>query len=231
MTLIATVSNRSKEHAGKLLYPSKNAEGSYVASLSRFEADYVFVETEEQLEALVSLGYGARMFNSEIKGGPSLISSKSIEATGSIDIESVLTKLADEQNLDVTSTVKKRAEQSLLRAYHLRGCKTGICTLCGNELPENLLVASHIKLRSKCTKEEKLDFKNIATLMCKLGCDDLYEKGYVALVKGEIVRNRTVETTKIVKESINLIEGNSVRNWKGSGSYYEWHAKKWGVGS
>jgi len=41
-----------------------------------------------------------------------------------------------------------------------------------------LLIASHIKPRNLCSHEERLH-PNIATLMCLLGCDSLYERGYL----------------------------------------------------
>jgi len=51
------------------------------------------------------------------------------------------------------------------------------CSLCGQLLPVELLVAAHIKPRSECSRRERLDFENIVFGVCVLGCDALYEKG------------------------------------------------------
>lgn len=41
MGLIAYIAERSKNNAGKPLYPHRHKDGKYVASHTRFEADYV----------------------------------------------------------------------------------------------------------------------------------------------------------------------------------------------
>ena len=61
------------------------------------------------------------------------------------------------------------------------------CAICGNEMPIEFLWCSHIKQRSLCSDEEKKDYKNIVLPMCKFGCDDLYEKGYIGVKDGRVV--------------------------------------------
>lgn len=193
MPLRATISHRSKNYAGLPLYPHRHDDGMYVASHTRFEADYIRVGTLEQLEALVRAGYSARMPNPDIKQAPSLIVRSSIEITddGTTPplIASVLLDATAKIDLDVASSAKRRVEQSLLRALLLGGMATGLCILCGKEFPENLLVAAHLKRRPKCSDSEKHDFCNVAALMCKFGCDDLYEKGYIFIAAGQIHAN------------------------------------------
>lgn len=48
-----------------------------------------------------------------------------------------------------------------------------------------LLVAAHIKPRAKCSNQERRDWANIVP-MCLLGCDALFERGRVAVVKGRL---------------------------------------------
>lgn len=61
-----------------------------------------------------------------------------------------------------------RREQAILRAA--LGIGTGSesllhpCGLCGREVPENLVVAAHIKPRSECSEDERLDIPTIAIL-------------------------------------------------------------------
>ncbi len=73
-----------------------------------------------------------------------------------------------------------RTEQRFLRdqQLHVRGSS---CSLCGRTLPEELLIAAHIKPRSACSEKERMDTRNVSMLACLLGCDALYELGYVVV--------------------------------------------------
>ena len=51
---------------------------------------------------------------------------------------------------------------------------------------------------------ERLDIKNIAISMCKFGCDDLFEKSYVAVVNGESIS--LVSTDNLLESIGNYIE-------------------------
>lgn len=229
--MIAYIGDNSKKNAGKALYPHKHKDGMYVAPHSRFESDYVRVETLTQLQALVELGYGARMSNSELKPrvAASIIISKNIDIEGFFSIKKELLKISKLSELDLEFSAKKRVEQSLLRAHLLQGSKRGICAICHSELPENMLVAAHIKRRTKCNPKEKLDFDAVATLMCKLGCDDLYEKGYIYVEDGKVLSNSKAVTTEPLDDVIFSLVGNEVLNWESSKKYYEWHREKWGA--
>ncbi|MFQ2672723.1 hypothetical protein ACK3ZR_16820 [Aeromonas caviae] len=77
MSLEAKVS--SGKYKGKPLYPHLHEDNMYVATRTRYKADYVRVKTLEQLEALVQQGYGARMSNPDIENAPSFIVSKNIK--------------------------------------------------------------------------------------------------------------------------------------------------------
>lgn len=218
------------DHKGEPLFPHKHKDGSYVASSSRFETDYVLVETEQELEALVRSGLGARMSNPDIKQAASLITSDKIKfndlETIKGTVKAVLPKISEEVDLDVDSTSKSRKEQSFLRAFLANGHSNLKCVLCNEEYPLEFLVAAHIKKRSECSNAEKLDFKNVAALMCKAGCDDLFEKGYVYILGGEIHKNSKRDTTDALDSIINKILGKKVPNWDGSKKYYTYHKTK-----
>ncbi len=82
----------------------------------------------------------------------------------------------------------RRLEQSVLRARLLNGAAYGHCRLCQIMLPAELLVAAHIKPRNLCTESERLD-AHVATLMCVLGCDALFERGYLRVMdSGKVYR-------------------------------------------
>jgi hypothetical protein len=225
MSLKAKVSRGKYE--GTPLFPHLHEDGMYVATRTRYKADYVRVKSLEQLEALVQQGYGARMSNPDITNAPSFIVNKNIEVSAKENnLLKSLSKAIEDLDLDPDSLTKRRAEQSLLRAFLLNSREHAPCILCGRDLPENMLVAAHIKKRSKCSTEEKLDFGNVAALMCKLGCDDLFEKKYVYVSNGRLVGNFDATLTDSLRDAIKDLEGNTVSNWSSSEKYYIWHAKQ-----
>jgi len=131
----------------------------------------------------------------------------------------------DISNLDIEGKTKNRAEQGFLRRL-LFGCKTiGNCGICGEKYPIAFLIAAHIKKRSFCTNEEKLDFQNIVMPMCKLGCDDLFEKGYITVRNGAVVINNKISTESL-NEYLKAIEGKNVEKWNPiTEKYFNWHHK------
>ncbi|QIO06638.1 hypothetical protein [Acinetobacter shaoyimingii] len=210
------------------LYAHKNEAGRYIASPSRFEVDYIYVDNEDELEALVLSGLKARMSNSEIPNAPSLITPKSIQKVDgsklSSDPKNFLPKFSDEVDLDYDSKSKSRKEQALLRLHLTQGKDEAKCTICGDVYPTDFLIAAHIKPRLLCEKSEKLDFDNIAALMCKTGSDDLFEKGYIIICDGIVIDNsKQKKTTPKLKNLIDQLAGKKVSNWVGSFKYYIAH--------
>ncbi|WP_240416628.1 hypothetical protein [Paenibacillus periandrae] len=116
-----------------------------------------------------------------------------------------------------------RKEQSKLRELLLQGQKEGCCVICGEMYPADMLWAAHIKKRSECQPEEKRDLLNIAALMCKLGCDDLFEKGYIGINQGIVtpIRSTTASALqfKILELDGKKCAGFNDRNTK----YFDWH--------
>ena len=84
---------------------------------------------------------------------------------------------------------KRRKEQQLLREAVLGNSET-VCSLCHRKLPNELIVAGHIWERSKIKDEEIRKDLNIVMPVCKLGCDELFEKEYLLVNDdGAIVPN------------------------------------------
>lgn len=216
-------------HKGKPLYPHLHEDGRYVASTSRFEVDYIRVDTIEELEVLVRSGYSARMSNPETPNAPSLIVSQNIHFTAN-GVESkpaeLLPSIIDEVDLDRDCISKARKEQAFLRAHLLKGAATGKCVICHHDFPIDMLVAAHLKARSACSRSERRDIDNIAALMCKTGCDDLYERGYISVEAGRVISSKTKTCTSHLRDVIASIEGHIVPNWTPSFHYYEWHRVK-----
>lgn len=65
-------------HKGQPLSPHRYADGSYVVSPTRFEADYVRVSSLDEAKRHVEAGYSLRMSNPAVRPAPSLISPRSI---------------------------------------------------------------------------------------------------------------------------------------------------------
>lgn len=82
-----------------------------------------------------------------------------------------------------------RREQSALRRHLLEDRSHAICALCGRELPAGLLVAAHIVPRSRLAEEERRELSRIAMLACVLGCDALFEHGYIAVDDSGLVHD------------------------------------------
>jgi hypothetical protein len=51
------------KHEGKMLLPHRHKDGMYVVSATRFEKDYIRVETLDEVLKYISEGYSARMSN------------------------------------------------------------------------------------------------------------------------------------------------------------------------
>lgn len=99
---------------------------------------------------------------------------------------------------DATTIGRRRREQGRLRAYLLDGRDSADCDICGRELPASLLIAAHIKPRAVSNEGHRKDFASIAMLACALGCDHLFELGYVVVDGGGVAKaGRDAETESL----------------------------------
>jgi hypothetical protein len=89
---------------------------------------------------------------------------------------------------DVAVRRMGRREQRFLRGALGIGSgdprATAICGLCARTLPQSLLVAAHIKPRYLCSDEERVDMPHVGWALCALGCDALFERGYLVVGDG-----------------------------------------------
>lgn len=125
---------------------------------------------------------------------------------------------------------KRRAEQQYLRQYLLPGVK-GQCLLCGRTFSRDFLVAAHIKKRSLCTPEEKADIPAIAMLACRFGCDELYERGMIAVSQqGKVVTTKRLKDESACEYANQYNADRSISNWPtltNSYKYFEAHRSLW----
>lgn len=104
-----------------------------------------------------------------------------------------------------------RREQGDLRRSLLNGQTVALCSICGESRPAKLLIAGHIKPRSKCTEEERRNFQSVAMLICSLGCDALFEWGYIYVDVGGKVRRGCPAETDHVRDAVDLLIGKTCR--------------------
>lgn len=142
------------------------------------------------------------------------------------EYKNVIKNFDPNRPLDAKGKAMVRTEQSFLRKALFGGKSVANCGICGSTYPVNLLVAAHIKKRSKCSNDEKLDFENIVMPMCKLGCDDLYEKGYITVQDGRIKSNTKKIVTPVLTNYIEPLVDKECTHWNESSKpYFEWHSK------
>lgn len=128
-----------------------------------------------------------------------------------------------------SANVSTRLEHRYIVQHLFQGKETGYCCICHKEYPRHLLVAAHIKKRSVCTLEEKLDVENIALPMCRLGCDPLFEFGYLSVKNGIVTKHPSQKITAGIKEHLESVIGKTVLGWsRKNRKYFDWHMRSHG---
>jgi hypothetical protein len=123
---------------------------------------------------------------------------------------------------DRTSPGKAREEQRHLRADLFKD-RTAICVLCGRTLPIDLLVAAHVKPRSLCNDQERLDTRRNVIPLCALGCDALFERGYVVVKGRRIAIGQRTTSTPALRALVRRLDGRTLLNWHASRDRYFAH--------
>lgn len=136
------------------------------------------------------------------------------------ELEEIIIQL---EETDSQVTTLRRLEQGYLKK-HLFGNKVeSKCSFCGNKYPVSFLVAAHIKKRAHCNHQERLDL-NVVMPMCKLGCDEIFEKGYVFIDQGIIKRSSHKSFTSDLINYVKPLEGTNCPSYNTkSAKYFEWH--------
>lgn|GEM_PF-446750 len=135
-------------------------------------------------------------------------------------------KLLDDKTTDKRSESNNRVEQRLLRQTMINDRQSAPCALCGRDFDVMFLHCAHIKPRSRCNVNERLDLENIAMLACRFGCDDLYERGLVTVSSsGEVrVSPDLASHPEANKYAGNHLIGKTCSAWKPENDrYFKWH--------
>ncbi len=129
-----------------------------------------------------------------------------------------------------------RNEQKVLRkALGLGPDAAGAvqCGLCSRHFPRQLLVAAHIKPRSECTEEERQALTRVAMAACLLGCDALFEAGYIAVDgSGRILTARRDLAPSALQTLLRELERRRAPAWNEAREvHFAWHRDHTFVGS
>ncbi len=180
--------------------------------------------------------------NFVIQGFQILDEEKSVNVLSAFDLESEtfypeytanevfseIDNLNDLDDLDTHSKSKGRKEQAAIRRLLFKNKPTGTCCICNKEYPVKFLWAAHIKKRAKCSLNEKKDLENIAAPMCKFGCDELYEKGYIGVKDGSVIQIKDNELTDNLQLYIDSVVDNNCSSWNNNTKhYFDWHYGSW----
>jgi hypothetical protein len=120
-----------------------------------------------------------------------------------------------------------RNEQAYLRTHLFpKGTRTAECAICGKTYPIDVRVAAHIKRRAACTRDEKLDALNIVMPVCKIGCDELYERGYIAVSESGAIITGDAPTSDLSALLGEVAGKPCAAHSNDSAKYFEWHRDK-----
>ncbi|WP_126247180.1 hypothetical protein [Chitinophaga rhizosphaerae] len=124
---------------------------------------------------------------------------------------------------DRITTVVARKEHDLLTYLLHYNRIENTCAICHKIFPVSLLVTAHIKRRANCSHEERIN-RFIVMPLCKLGCDELYERGYISIVNGKVVSVRKSPLTETVRQYIEGIDQNTCAYYNEiTQDYFAWH--------
>lgn len=145
------------------------------------------------------------------------------EAVEKLNIDGNIERIFEiDGSTDRVVMAQSRVEQNFLRAQLLSKGEIA-CALCGKQLPEALLVAGHIKKRSTMTESERLDFNHNSMLVCVLGCDSLFERGYISVDDRGFIRG-TNGAPSPVHDVLKQLSGRQCPKFEPhSAGYFRWH--------
>jgi hypothetical protein len=127
-------------------------------------------------------------------------------------------------DLDARVLTSVRREQRKWRARRLGHAAVADCSICRSTLPVDCLRIAHIKRRSECSEQERRDEANIM-LACTLGCDHLFELGYIYVdVRGVIRAAGRAAGAPAIEAAVARLAGRAcAAHTRASSRYFAWH--------
>ncbi|MEK6153890.1 hypothetical protein WIW50_11545 [Flavobacteriaceae bacterium 3-367] len=137
--------------------------------------------------------------------------------------EDILSKLAGLEKTEEEIMSSRRLEQIYLKRKLFGKRTRDTCAACKKDFPVSFLVTAHIKKRSCCSIDERKDL-NVVMPMCKMGCDEIYEKGYIGVSNGIFVDIRRTPNSKHLQDYIDQILGTKCEYFNDqTKDYFDWH--------
>ncbi|WP_017597331.1 hypothetical protein [Nocardiopsis lucentensis] len=154
-----------------------------------------------------------------------------VEAGKPADISGDSEDPADASALDLPPVTDRpayvlaRTEQKALRRQKLAGRSEVHCDLCQLLLPKRLVHTAHIKRRSVSSHEERGDLNNVM-FACVLGCDSLFEHGYVYVADdGSIQSTAEAQSFPDLSGAVQRLGERCLAYNGSSAQYFAWHRK------
>ena len=115
---------------------------------------------------------------------------------------------------------KRRREQLSLRKFLFKNMKHSGCGICGRVFSVRALVVAHKYPRSGLSDAQRLE-PNVVMPMCVFGCDNLYERGVIAVKDGIVVMNDQSDLEKSEVEYVKDLKGRKVEErWLKGGNTF-----------
>jgi hypothetical protein len=194
----------------------------------RFGIEEVETLTSVTQATIAEVGMDAMHYSANIGGLP-------VPVVQGAPILSTVAELAPEESedpgflvlggdLDGTVLTGVRREQRKLRATLLGPAAAETCALCGRLVPVDCLRIAHIKRRSLCSEQERRDLANVM-FACTLGCDHLFELGYICVDSHGAVRpgSQAASTPELAKVIERLTGRTCVAHSPASAAYFAAH--------
>ncbi|WP_150241137.1 hypothetical protein [Nocardiopsis quinghaiensis] len=148
---------------------------------------------------------------------------KPADASGDADDPADIAALDLPPVTDRLAYVRARTEQKALRRRKLAGRNEVPCDLCQLLLPKRLVHTAHIKRRSVTSRQERGDLSNVM-FACVLGCDSLFEHGYVYVdADGAIRPAAQSEDSADLTVAVGRLGATCTAHTDASADYFAWH--------
>ena len=110
--------------------------------------------------------------------------------------------------------VSVRGEQTRLRRRLFGNELIADCALCGRDLTVSMLVTAHIKRRADTTNAER-SREDIVMAACSLGCDSMFELGYVTVARDGTIEKgpRRTPMTVDLELAVEAVVGRTCGAW------------------
>jgi hypothetical protein len=217
------------ERAGRARWPQTQRVGYELPGTFRYEDPWLqhYTRTEHYY------GWSERDEPDVTRPMPTAVADRIVERfTGLLlaisglayETESRLSRL---ERLDAEQQAVVRLEQSIVRSELLKGRESAPCALCGHETEAGLLVAAHIKRRADASDEERRAVKHNVMALCALGCDSLFERGYVTVVNGSVTAGPRIAATVASLARVATLKGRRCAAWTSeSEPFFNEHRKR-----